>query len=374
MVKRARRHSNSNNIDKDDGKSTRRLRSKEETNTECKPTLFNFEDINGLLYRDERIEVSSETSFENLYHSMNDAELPPKYKISRGSTIEIKEELLPRRTKHYENILPDEIYEPFHRKMRKEERTMVNSDRLRILSEVDNLQCLLQKLNQYDWARHLPAITYIRDTRDYNELEEKKKLTIAEIGSILEKYDDWKRRQDKLNSDIREFDISRGEEKESDEYTAPLEILKQRRAKQRRDAIGPIIKLRLNNGYSLIIDPVLAPKIVRTDVMNTPKTGQAKEEPVLELNFGENMDHITTEQNRNRIKPLKLESIPDKSKLNLKYDETKKIAFGRSLPTLGDMYTDFELFPSWTRKADMWINRRKKLRKTLDETTESLPP
>jgi something-about-silencing protein 4 len=150
----------------------------------------------------------------------------------------------------------------FHKKMKKDEKVMANEDRLRILSEVDNLQTQLNLLNQYDWVRHLPNICSINDVRDYDELVEKKDLTVVEIENSLRKYDNWKRRSDQLAHDIKSnIETSDGAD---EEYNLSLETIKANRKRENRQKYGPVIKLYLNNGYLLVIDPIQPPRIVKS--------------------------------------------------------------------------------------------------------------
>ncbi|ODV76695.1 uncharacterized protein CANTADRAFT_35648, partial [Suhomyces tanzawaensis NRRL Y-17324] len=238
----------------------RKLRSKAGP-TKKTANLFNFE-VNELLYKDQDIAIKQGTSYENIYRYFNDIELP---KVHGTREIQLLENLLPRRTKHSRDALDDQVYEAFHRKMKKEEKVMTNEERLRILNEVDNLHTQMELLHRYDWIRHLPEITQIDDPKDFEELEHKKELTIHEIEKLLRKHEDWKRRVDALNSDIKEYEVS---DEEEDEYSASIDLLKDRRRKQRAAKYGPCIKLRLNNGYTLIIDQILPPRIIRTVVLD----------------------------------------------------------------------------------------------------------
>ncbi|EGW35798.1 uncharacterized protein SPAPADRAFT_59005, partial [Spathaspora passalidarum NRRL Y-27907] len=155
--------------------------------------------------------------------------------------------------------------------MTKEEKVMNNEERLRILSEVDNLQSQLNLLNQYDWVRHLPTIAVINDMNDYEELELKKQLSIEEIERLLRKHENWRRRLERLNNDIRESaQEQQFQEEISDDpdYQLSLPQLRTKRAKERRSRYGPVIKLRLTDDTYLIIDPLNTPKIIKGNALN----------------------------------------------------------------------------------------------------------
>jgi len=239
----------------------RKLRSKDGRNDK-RATLFNFDNINKLVYRDVVITVKKPSDFVNVYCHSQDCQLPDTSQVQKASNLtEIRLGDDGRVQRKVADPLPDDVFMMFHKKMKKDERVMANEDRLRILSEVDNLQTQLNLLNQYDWVRHLPSICSINDVRDYDELVEKKDLTVLEIENSLRKYDSWKRRSDQLAHDIKaNLDASDGDK----EYTLPLETIRANRKRENRQKYGPVIKLYLNNGYLLVIDPIQPPRIVKT--------------------------------------------------------------------------------------------------------------
>lgn len=241
----------------DQEKNGRKLRSKDVSTS--KKTLFDFDNLNRLLYRNERVVVSGVTDFDNLYSYNQEIGLPPQNLTNKLTEITLVDEV---EVELEDDVLEDETYELFHKKMKKEEKVMANEDKLRILSEVDNLQTQLQLLKQYDWVRHLPQICHINDTRDIDELESKKELTIIEIEKLLRKYDSWKRRSDQLVNDMKNDIADLVDPVE--EYDLPLETIKLNRKMEIRQRFGPTIKLKLNNGFMLVIDPVLPPKVVKS--------------------------------------------------------------------------------------------------------------
>lgn len=243
-----------------DEKTGRKLRSKDVI-PRSKQTLFNFDNVNRVLYQDQAIIIDQGTDFDNFYRYNQDIQLPaPKLinNLTKSSIFDYATRKLP-----IKDGLTDEIYENFHKKMKKEEKLMANEDKLRILSEVDNLQNQLSLLKQYDWVRHLPNICHINDFQDFDELELKKQLTIYEIEKLLKKYESWKRRSEQLVNDIKNpiIDIIPPQK----EYDLSLDQIKLNRKKQIRNKYGPIIKLKLNNGFILVIDPILPPKIIKSD-------------------------------------------------------------------------------------------------------------
>lgn len=338
----------------------RKLRSKDELKKNTDKALFNFENINKLVHRDQTIKIVNKTSHNSLYRYYEETETTIPTNIIKSRNIEIRSNLSHRKSKQKVDILDDSIYETFHKKMKKEERTMVNIDRSRILSEVDNLDLLLQSLNQYDWIRHLPNITQINDIRDYDELETKKELTIKEIQRILNKFENWKRRQDKLVNDIKKHDTIHEDSDHEQEFHLPIEYLKQKRLKERRIQEGPIIKLNLRNGYALVIEPFTNPRIVKIEDRSKHQHTDEKFKGSVSANSPSKLNNNLkpTSRRPNIDAPTRL------NKLNFKFDEHSSIAFGAALPNIKQAQS-FSLNSSWRLHAQEWKHAREKLRRKL---------
>lgn len=331
----------------------RNLRSRDDVKKDSNKILFNFDNVNTLIYRNQKIEIKSKTSYDNIYKHFGDHETPTG--IDKQSHIETCNDLTHRKSKQKVDVLADSIFDLFHRKMKKEEKSMANLDRNRILSEVDNLNTLLQNLNQYDWIRHLPDITHINDSRNFEELEIKKDLTIKEIQRILDKFDNWKKRQEKLATDIREYD-DLSNAVEEDEFELPIEYLRQKRLKERRLQNGPVIRLNLRNGYALVIDPLESPKIVQVNISHYPKVTKKPKADGSDVHPIESFNRISNFR-RKSLDSILLES----TNLNLKFDEQNNIAFGNAIPDIKRVQA-FSLNPSWKLHAREWRVAREKLR------------
>ncbi|EMG47447.1 Subunit of the SAS acetyltransferase complex, putative [Candida maltosa Xu316] len=135
--------------------------------------------------------------------------------------------------------------------MKKNEKQMSNEERIKNLWELDTLQSQLENLNQYDWIRSLPNITKINDPKNYDELERKRELTISEIERLLRKHDNWRKRKEFFNNEVKEYSPFENNEFENDdesdeEYDMPIETLRKRRQLERRKKYGPIIKVNLD--------------------------------------------------------------------------------------------------------------------------------
>lgn len=243
-------------------KNGRKLRSTDGS-TPSKQALFNFDNLNKILYRNEPVFIDKGTDFDHLYHYSQGPTLPTS-KLINNPIIEVVEDVDDSKQSGDADTLTDEVYEIFYRKMNKDEKAMTNEEKFRILFEVDTLQCHLALLRQYDWVRHLPKFCKINDLQDADELEQKRNLTILEIEKILQKYENWKRRSERLAFDVKEFSYDdKPKIDPQDEYNLPLSEIKRNRKTESRLRYGPLIRLTLNDRYVVIIDPILPPKIVR---------------------------------------------------------------------------------------------------------------
>lgn len=260
----------------------RKLRSKEDGATQV---VFNFDKINTLITHNRPIAIDNDSCTENLYRWYeDDAQMPAAATTAKTVNLKVLDQLLPRRNKLKLDKLDDKVYETFHKKMKKEEKNMTNSDRLKIMSEVDNLRTQLLLLNQYDWIRHLPKVTHINDIKNYDELVAKRQLTIREITRLLKKYDDWKRRNDRLQQDIKEFEhhgINSDDEDESI-LRVPLDQLQQQRVAARLEKDGPTIVLNLRNGHGILMGPYVVPRVIEYDTLRPPSAPPERKRHITE--------------------------------------------------------------------------------------------
>jgi hypothetical protein len=323
----------------------RKLRSRDEINSVNKQVLFNFDTVNQLLIN-QPIIISKETSFEGLYRYYPDVELPEDGTISKTTNLitnhgkaDVSRKNRPGKSI---DVLPDEVYQLFHKKMKRDEKVMANEDRLRVMSDVDNLNTQLQLLNQYDWVRHLPTVVHINDLKNLAELEQKNGLAKNEIERLIRKHENWKKRYDQLTHDIKEWDTFQEYSDGDDDYTASIVVLRARREKERRRKLGPLIKLRLNNGYSLIIDPLLPPKIVKSDLVrqkphphpNKPRISKVvvKKEPV-----------VLVPKSLKRKNSVALDDILDRSDMDLQSSQDGLYVFGTCVEDIDAFADEFQL-------------------------------
>ncbi|CAK9439870.1 uncharacterized protein LODBEIA_P39700 [Lodderomyces beijingensis] len=216
--------------------SPRRLRSNDTLAKDPHPNnnLFNFDKVNQYLYNAKPIQISADASPNwPLYHFYtDDASLSPKPSIDPAKFKIIKldascqppsSSLPPLFRTKKNDPLPASKFEIFHRKMRKDEKQMLNDEKIRHLSELDTLQHNLALLHQYDWIRHLPQITHIQDKNDLQEMELKRDLTVAEIERIMARSAEWRKKKDAFVLEMKNFDVVDDDDNDDLEYDVAWE-------------------------------------------------------------------------------------------------------------------------------------------------------
>ncbi|CAI5759392.1 unnamed protein product [Candida verbasci] len=314
--------------------SPRKLRSKDTTNNNS-TLLYDFDNINEYISNDKPIGITKKAS-DNHYSwfGIMNKPLPTK----QIDIIEI-DQILPRRVQI--DPLPSSKYEIFHRKMRKDEKQMINEEKDRNFYELDILTSELQTLNQYNWEKRLCQITKVNDPRDTSELELKKQLTINEIEKILRKSENWRKRNDLFNNKFKNY--VRKETDESDEdYDLPLEEVKLKRKNERRLKYGPKVKLNLGNDLCLIIDPFGIPKIVKGHAAITKSKTQSPRKIVREMPKSKPKEVIKKEVHvpieSFKQKSIKLENVTKDMKIDFK-NSGDEVLFGtlsNNLPTFAN--------------------------------------
>lgn len=253
----------------------RRLRLSDTDATKNTAFLYNFDNGNLLLHENGRIRIDdkSPASSENLYVYFGDASVAPPPVIGRNNEIRYEPAELPRRRRrNLEDPLNDHVYETFHRRMKKDERSRTLTDRARMYFEMDNLKTQLELLEQHDWNKHLPQITILKDRSDVDELLAKRLATMREIKKTLAKFASWEARCNAHAREVKEFDARRrtvlalendDDADDADEsiLDVPLEELAKKRRIRRLEKHGRPIRILLGNGCSIRYNPYLTPLV-----------------------------------------------------------------------------------------------------------------
>ncbi|RCK55935.1 hypothetical protein Cantr_06015 [Candida viswanathii] len=353
--------------------SSRKLRSTTAKPKASDAVLFDFDNVNEYLHNNKPIVISTtnrkagQSPYNHYGHNTSQLpKLPVRTGVSQTSRA------LPRKSAKTDP-LPDSLYEIFHRKMRRNEKQMTNEERIKNLWELDTLQSHLEDLNQLHWFRALPAITSIKDVKDYDELERKRDLTISEIERLLRKHDIWRKRQELFNNDVKSY-INYGNDESDPEYDIPIDQLRNHRQWERRQRYGPIVKLNLNGKYCLVIDPLAPPKIIeveqedapcrslrrdtqieRGEDVDTTKEEEADDDEVDDYDDIEEVyEHIgTPKRKRPRYNGrVRLEDVDDVSGIDFETGESR--FFGTEFVDLPTYKNGYQLPISLKN----WINRR----------------
>ncbi|CCH45618.1 Something about silencing protein 4 [Wickerhamomyces ciferrii] len=277
-------------------KEVRKLRSKEAPKVNT--SLFNYEENPESIDGDAQIKISHDnleecevlkTDFTIEKSSVSfvtdlkliDDDLDDQNNGNGGGTKK-KRKLRKSTTSTTRTLKPDplidELYHPYNKRMEKEEKKMINWEREKIYSEADKMKSQLEKLQQNNWSRILPTITYIRDPRDQVELEQKKQWTIESLTLLLERFEHWKKLEDKVLGRIRAsspvykndqfrfysstVDKELLEESDTDEEedNKTLEEIKTHRMRKKIRKYGPIIKLKFDDKV-IIAEPFKSTRI-----------------------------------------------------------------------------------------------------------------
>ncbi|CAN3361538.1 hypothetical protein DICA3_D19812 [Diutina catenulata] len=218
--------------------------------------MFSFESINPYIYRNKAIAVRDGNAPPSAVAQQPAPVAPP---LARPTTV--KKYALPCAKYGYDPLC-DESYHGFHRRMATNEKIRRNEDRARMSNECDGVRTQLQLLTQDDWIRHVQDIVVINNFGDYGEVETKRGLAVAECNTLIAKYEHWKRRADHVAHEVKQGDGWPGHPEPDGDYGQPLAVVKRLRAKQFRRRYGPVVRLRLDQRYTLVMDPMAPPKIV----------------------------------------------------------------------------------------------------------------
>lgn len=247
----------------------RKLRLNHELNSP-NSKLLHFEDGNPLLTQHQPILLMRGGKLPpDLIKQCLSSDTSQPQLIKRNPVIFRELDLPSRRHRNTQDPLDDEKYLTFHRKMRKDERSVALTDKSKLQFDIDNLRGQLELLNQHDWVKHLPLMVHLNDRNDYDELTKKRNMAKKEIQKTLEKFQDWEARSASHAATVKNFlkgNIGLGDEDDSDGLilTRSLCSLAKERAALRIALHGMPVRIVLRNGYDLLAMPHRKPRIVPT--------------------------------------------------------------------------------------------------------------
>ncbi|CAN6669047.1 hypothetical protein TRVA0_041S00584 [Trichomonascus vanleenenianus] len=163
--------------------------------------------------------------------------------------------------------LEDGVYVPHHRRKEREERRIQVQERDKLFLEAEKFDSQLKELQAPTWEKSLPLITAIDDVSDRNEMEVKRKLTVAEISAQLARYHDWKKRQ---------LELKRNRTLENRQMEDKKEGKKEDKSSKRKNA-------SLSSSSSKPAKPAKAQKVKKDQTPN----GATSEPPAVKEEDGE---------------------------------------------------------------------------------------
>ncbi|OBA21635.1 hypothetical protein METBIDRAFT_41438 [Metschnikowia bicuspidata var. bicuspidata NRRL YB-4993] len=250
----------------------RKLRLSDEQ-TKNTALLYNFDNLNRLLYGDGRICIDrdSPATGENQYKYFGEASWAFNKVVMPKLGVRQRQSELPRRRRRNHDPLEDHVYEIFHKRMKKDERSRTLTDRGRMYFEMDNVKSQLELLLQHDWNKHLPQLTVIKDRSDVDELLAKRQATIRELERTLAKFANWESRTASLAAEIKSYEghPAQGKNFQDDDaddddesiLDKPLEQLAKQRQQSRLAKHGRPFSILLGNGHKIRYNPYLTPTV-----------------------------------------------------------------------------------------------------------------
>lgn len=106
-----------------------------------------------------------------------------------------------------EDPLDDSVYAAYFRRKEREEKRIQTIERDKNFMEIDRLETFREELGGPNWKKDLRKITHIDDPSDDHELEQKRKLTLAEINIYIDRYKEWKAREMALKSTKHDYHL-----------------------------------------------------------------------------------------------------------------------------------------------------------------------
>ncbi|EJS42346.1 sas4p [Saccharomyces arboricola H-6] len=273
-----------------------------------------------------------------------DDEIKEKRDTITKMILDIERHELTRPSKTFtEDLLTDGAYQPYHKKMLKQENRMIQSDIINGENEADRLSLISDRLDMVNWATTLQKVTKINDLTDENEMETKRYQTKELIDSMLNKFESMKKKSHKLarrpaSSDSllklvssrdwpklytridRTFipDYASSSDEEEDNIT--VEEIRQRRLKKREQQCGGSIIILLSDHqsqkgmtrFAIVAEPLRKPYLIKTSIAE--RNLWKKKVPSNPKKFKEASIPVSTQiavRKRKIVIPLNMEVEPE---------------------------------------------------------------
>lgn len=273
----------------------------------------------------------------NIEHHELEVNRKDKKKLVNSHAQNIRAEL---------NSLPDSIYEPFHKKMLRQELKMIEADVKEGYESAEHLEQLYNKLEVITWPMALQKMTRIDDPTDDEELNLKRKMTMDKIMSMLGKYKLMtehaailKKHKSKLkiNPFINYTKIYRNidrmfienYESSSDEEEEDLTVqqIREHRLKKRAQKCGGTITIGLKTAkhtesFAIIAEPLRNPYVIKLTAKERKDLEKIKPQRKV-FKYSRNSKSIATLQEKRPI-PLTMKlDESERERLIKEYNSTQ---------------------------------------------------
>lgn len=231
-----------------------------------------------------------------------------------------------------DNMLPDDLYYSYHKKMLKQENRMLETDLVHGENEADRLHLLSEKLDMLNWPSILRKVAVINNPTDQEEIVRKKEQTKQYINSMLEKFEAMKRKCNILarnhktgkidpskdwpkvyNNIERKLVINYHSSSDEEEEEMPIdEIRKHRRQKRQQQCKGSIVvQLTMtahgpNTRYAIVAEPLRRPYVIKVSQSERKKWNKKMEGAPCKFTFYPQLANQNALPKRRALIPLTL--------------------------------------------------------------------
>lgn len=231
-----------------------------------------------------------------------------------------------------DNMLPDNLYYSYHKKMLKQENRMLETDLVHGENEADRLHLLSEKLDMLNWPSILRKVAVINNPADQEEIVRKKDQTKQYINSMLEKFEAMKRRCNILarnyktgkidpskdwpkvyNNIERKLVINYHSSSDEEEEAMPIEEIRKHRRESRQQQCKGSIVVQLtmtahgpNTRYAIVAEPLRRPYVIKVSQSERKKWNKRMEHSPSKFTFYPQLANQNAVPKRKKLIPLTL--------------------------------------------------------------------
>lgn len=231
-----------------------------------------------------------------------------------------------------DNMLPDNLYYSYHKKMLKQENRMLETDLVHGENEADRLHLLSEKLDMLNWPSILRKVAVINNPADQEEIMRKKDQTKQYINSMLKKFEAMKRRCNILarnyktgkidpskdwpkvyNNIERKLVINYHSSSDEEEEAMPIDEIRKHRLESRQQQCKGSIVVQLtmtahgpNTRYAIVAEPLRRPYVIKVSQSERKKWNKRMEDAPSKFTFYTQMADQNAVPKGKKLIPLTL--------------------------------------------------------------------